>query len=994
MIEGEEIFESASETGYRLCSSGQTGGTVEREDDNKIFSASWDKNNRKRLFICSQNGLLKVYNLENNNTAKYEIFFRRYTTFENSIAEPEKRINQHWDKMVTIADRPNEIIFLLGISKVLMYTCLPGSDSTNINVPYPNGSAAIATMTRSDFPGYIYGTPVMEIATHVARVTSMAVSPSGHVLASGDEHGNVRLLLLQLLDSISNFKKEEQKKKKHTKARMFNDFKASYNITNKAHEGSLFSMEWLPVTSTKDDVRYYGLVTGSVDRAVRIWTVSCCSRNGLKMIPCQLLDTLSTHILSLCTYELTDKVQEMAIARTISARRLMNNDNDRHEDLMTAYSAKDIPNYSMTEQEEMNTCKSIYIAAGTNVGTIYVWKLSLVNMIDSLMSADASTNTTNVSASKSSITRKPNEFSIDDGTALLSLLQPSDKPIVHVSVSSNGHQTITTADLLSGNDLLVDTSKLNCADNVIMAAADIGGVVHLQCVDRNVDLEHLGELAEELLNAKMFDSPQKTASVKSDNTMMTTSMRIDRIQQENLRSHLVTVQRMKDSLRGNARLAMLENTKSSLSGGQSVMTTNKPLVSVGSQVYDSPVVACAFQAVYVPPVVTEENKETVVVDHVAPPGLLVCTASGLIKYYSSDSLPSVVDPNALAKSSHNTPMLRSPASTKSSSSSNSTPAKDTPESKSSLNKELFAMKGVQDGLDDISEGSDLSDEPGVTKSSGKDASFRKLEGRRLQSVESMGKMSMLTLDSAPVERSSAAASKVVPPQPTAGSNDRTSTTIPFASPNKKTSGDSSVPVSKTGGSAPAAPKAAPKLEQTVSESESESGPAPRKTPPPAPSPVKSSTAAAVSAAIGGPMLAKSSAAGFTKLANNVDKPTAKASSSSAGAPPASSVSAVKVKTSSGAREVHQEEDDSISFRQTPHFAKSTDSSTLAKHARLKPHSGEEVEPHLNAPVPQPYPMLPSSLLHQRQTPVIEPSERIPTKFENNFANPAVNHSKV
>ena len=42
----------------------------------------------------------------------------------------------------------------------------------------------------------------MELWTHVARVTSVAVSQAGQILASGDEQGNLKLLMLRLLDDI------------------------------------------------------------------------------------------------------------------------------------------------------------------------------------------------------------------------------------------------------------------------------------------------------------------------------------------------------------------------------------------------------------------------------------------------------------------------------------------------------------------------------------------------------------------------------------------------------------------------------------------------------------------------------------------------------------------------------------------------------------------------------------------------------------------------
>lgn len=263
MIDGEEIFESAAETGYRLCCSADQTSDDRENDKHSVFSASWDKNNPQRLFVCSMKGKLTVTNTKTNNSSDYDVIFRRSTTYENSILEPEKIVQDHWDRMVTIPDRPNEIIFLLGISRTLYYTALPGVENDEIVTAYPKDTPAlIASTTRSDFPGYDYGTPIMEISAHVARITSLAVSPAGHVLASGDELGNVRLLLLQLLDELSIVKKQQQKRRKHIVDRHFNTFLPSYNITNKVHKDSIFSLEWLPAMHIQNDVRYYGLATG------------------------------------------------------------------------------------------------------------------------------------------------------------------------------------------------------------------------------------------------------------------------------------------------------------------------------------------------------------------------------------------------------------------------------------------------------------------------------------------------------------------------------------------------------------------------------------------------------------------------------------------------------------------------------------------------------------------------------------------------------------
>ena len=63
MIDAEEVFESAAETGYRLCSAGHEvveDGKIEARIADRLFSAHWDANNAQRVFACTQDGMLKV----------------------------------------------------------------------------------------------------------------------------------------------------------------------------------------------------------------------------------------------------------------------------------------------------------------------------------------------------------------------------------------------------------------------------------------------------------------------------------------------------------------------------------------------------------------------------------------------------------------------------------------------------------------------------------------------------------------------------------------------------------------------------------------------------------------------------------------------------------------------------------------------------------------------------------------------------------------------
>ena len=144
MIDGDEVLESAQETGYRLC---VAHGDGEQGDDDftKIFSATWDPCNKDRIYVCSQKGTLRVYNIKDTNSRDYRIQFKHYTTDEETLVDG-RPISQHWDKMIPIPERPDEFVFLLGVSKNLMYTALPGME------PYPE-EPYLSKSTRSDFTG-------------------------------------------------------------------------------------------------------------------------------------------------------------------------------------------------------------------------------------------------------------------------------------------------------------------------------------------------------------------------------------------------------------------------------------------------------------------------------------------------------------------------------------------------------------------------------------------------------------------------------------------------------------------------------------------------------------------------------------------------------------------------------------------------------------------------------------------------------------------------
>ena len=184
MLEEEELLEHASETGYRLCSrqgwvagAGVSAGADADDDSWKsTFSATFDPNDPNQLYLCSQNGQLKVVDASNVQAAReYHVLFKRFTahaaaaTTPAATADRGKPITSHWDKMVLIPNKPGELLFLLGVSKTLLYTCIPGYPCA-----YPP-EPMLARTTRGDSPDFIYGTAVLELYQHTCRVTSLAV---------------------------------------------------------------------------------------------------------------------------------------------------------------------------------------------------------------------------------------------------------------------------------------------------------------------------------------------------------------------------------------------------------------------------------------------------------------------------------------------------------------------------------------------------------------------------------------------------------------------------------------------------------------------------------------------------------------------------------------------------------------------------------------------------------------------------------------------------
>ena len=230
----------------------------------------------------------------------------------------------------------------------------------------------------------------------------------------------------------------------------FSQFLPEYKCSLRAHSGGpIFSLQWLPMPSLTAEgseeeasgdegygarqTRYYSLATGSVDRAVRIWGIACSSTEGLKVTPVMILDTLTTHVLSMHSF--------------LRARKAVRSDSVLNKDGRLL--------------KRTGAGSSIYLAAGTNIGSIYVWSIETKDLFGAVHG------------------RFPVKL-IDDGSKLHSLLQTSNRPIISVGLSLGREQQRSSAQAVGG--------AYAAKPHMIMVAADARGCVRTHRESEDLDL--------------------------------------------------------------------------------------------------------------------------------------------------------------------------------------------------------------------------------------------------------------------------------------------------------------------------------------------------------------------------------------------------------------------------------------------------------------------------------------------------------------------------
>lgn len=255
-----------AETGCRLCPYIPTKKS--KSEWQRTFHACWDPNDSNLLYIFSQNGMMKILDVKNGTEKMFHLLFRRFSSSDASAEE--KPVRQHWDKVSLTPGKPGEILFLMGVSNTLYMTAVPGSPS------------ALAELTDDSSGNFAYGSPVLQIYSHASRITSVCMSPYGQICASGDENGYINFI--NCVPPSSVIEKEPEEWWQCPSATPSHS-----NPLLRAHNGPIFSMQWLPVyhkSFETNSVKHHYLATGSEDRMVRLWVVTLGTTTFISIVAC------------------------------------------------------------------------------------------------------------------------------------------------------------------------------------------------------------------------------------------------------------------------------------------------------------------------------------------------------------------------------------------------------------------------------------------------------------------------------------------------------------------------------------------------------------------------------------------------------------------------------------------------------------------------------------------------------------------------------------
>jgi WD40 repeat protein len=199
-----------------------------------------------------------------------------------------------WDNLAFVPGRPEALFFLLGKSNVIMYTTLP--DVTDPPL------------------GFVYGSRLVALDAHPARVRCLAVDLHGCVLASGDESGGLRVwLLVSQGGDASSFLRVGGLlgRRDRVDAAKWVDVPDAHRspILSITHCASTFTDRWRVWSWTAPDWHGSSAVAGStddgvvatagVDRHVRLWAWRVSEGGGLSVRPSHVLFTDGCEVLYL-----------------------------------------------------------------------------------------------------------------------------------------------------------------------------------------------------------------------------------------------------------------------------------------------------------------------------------------------------------------------------------------------------------------------------------------------------------------------------------------------------------------------------------------------------------------------------------------------------------------------------------------------------------------------------------------------------------------------
>eukprot|EP01036_Dinobryon_divergens_P025046 gene25046-33558_t len=391
MAEGDEhvvsFLEEVQDTGYRLC-----WRTPSLHRARMVLSMLVPSLDLERIQLndraCSESASIDLNNINSSDEAvSIETFVVKYKNVLGYVAanvsaeaaavvgNGERILPFHWDKMSTIPGRPHEFLFLLGPSNALLYSAVPARRSTILD---------------DTFTEFIFGSPCVQLLTHPCRITALAVCARGAVLATGDERGCLRLTALSLLDSLPSVQERlaPPSSSSSSSSSIRPPSSSSYLLprseglslrrTIQAHDGTpVFALAWLATDHLQggggggEQVRW--LVSGSM--------VTLSAARGLQLEAMASLQTASTHILCL---------------------------------------------HSFSCCSSSSSSRAVFLCAGTNMGTVYVWRLAgpqLASLADRAAAAAAA-------AADSSL--------LLGARCLHSHLQSSEDPIIHISMAAAG----------------------------------------------------------------------------------------------------------------------------------------------------------------------------------------------------------------------------------------------------------------------------------------------------------------------------------------------------------------------------------------------------------------------------------------------------------------------------------------------------------------------------------------------------------------------------